>query len=572
MKHYCTGLLFGLMIAVGSTSAFAQGGVTSSIAGVVEDISGGTIPGATVVARNNATGFEYTAVTSQNGTFTFGAVPPGTYTVTITLSGFKTVVQTGVVVRAGVPGDVRATLEVGGIEEVVEVQGRSEIVQTQTSAVSTTFDVNQISNLPLISRSALDFVVNLPGVNTPSGNRQSTVNGLPRSAINITIDGMSVQDNHLKTGDGFFARVTPRLDAVEEVTVSSAAQGADAAGQGAVQIRFVTRSGGNAFSGSVYHYFRSDALNTNTWFNERDGLDKPELLQNQPGFRAGGPINIPGVYDGTGRMFYFVNYEEFRQPQTIRRNRTILTPAAQAGVFSYNSAAGVRSVDLLALAAANGHIPTMDPAVAQLLADIRSSTSGAGSITDLEDPVLQRFSWNVNQRSLNKYPTGKIDFNVSENHRFTVSGNWHHINSNPDTLNGRDPQFPGMAVQGTQDSYRYTIYGSLRSTLRGSIVNEFKVGGTGGPTYFANEIGSSMWSSPFGNEAGYKLGISAADISNPSSGSSTSSREASTKILENTVNWVRGAHSFNFGGAFTQADVWLYNQTHVPTITFDVAT
>jgi hypothetical protein len=310
-------LLTGLMLALVGAPAFAQGGVTSSVAGVVEDTSGGAIPGATVVAKNMTTGETYNAVTSQNGTFAIGAVPPGTYSVTISLSGFKTTVLTDVVVRAGVPGDVRATLEVGGLEEVVEVQGRGEIVQTQSSSMSTTIDVNQIQNLPLISRSALDFVINLPGVNTPGGSRNSTVNGLPQSAINITIDGMSVQDNHLKTGDGFFARVTPRLDAVDEVTVTSAAQTADAAGQGAVQIRFVTRSGGNTFSGSAYHYFRSDALNANTWFNERDGLAKPELLQNQPGFRAGGPIRIPGVYDGRGQMFYFFNYEEFRQPQTI---------------------------------------------------------------------------------------------------------------------------------------------------------------------------------------------------------------------------------------------------------------
>jgi hypothetical protein len=232
----------------------------------------------------------------------------------------------------------------------------------------------------------------------------------------------------------------------------------------------------------------------------------------------------------------------------------------------------VRSVNLLALAAANGHVSTLDPTVAQLLADIRSSTSGTGSITDLEDPVLQRFSWNVDQKSLNKYPTGKFDYNISSNHRVTASGNWHHINSNPDTLNGRDPQFPGMAVQGTQDSYRYSIYGSLRSTLWGTVVNEFKVGGTGGATYFANEIGASMWSNSFGNEGGFKLGINTANISNPSSGSATSSREASTKVAENTVNWVKGSHSFNFGGAFTQADVWLFNQTHVPSLTFDVAT
>ena len=148
-----------------------------------------------------------------------------------------------VTVNAATPASVRAKLEVGGLEETVIVSSGTEIIQTQSAAVSTTIDTNQILKLPTGSRSALEFVTTLPGVNTPGGSRDSTINGLPQSAINITIDGISAQDNQLKTDDGFFARVSPRLDAMDEVTVSTAAQDAANTGQGAVQIRFTTRSG-----------------------------------------------------------------------------------------------------------------------------------------------------------------------------------------------------------------------------------------------------------------------------------------------------------------------------------------
>jgi len=107
-------------------------------------------------------------------------------------------------------------------------------------------------------------------VNTPGRPRSSNIDGLPQAAINITLDGASIQDNYLKTSDGFFTRLQPRLDAVEEVTVTSAANGADTGGQGAVQIQFTTRSGSNEFHGSVYHYYKNDGLNSNTWFNNRD--------------------------------------------------------------------------------------------------------------------------------------------------------------------------------------------------------------------------------------------------------------------------------------------------------------
>jgi hypothetical protein len=167
--------VFGLtLLLVVTTVAFAQGGATSSISGTVTDASGAVIPGADIVAKNNATSAESRAVSSASGTFTIPALNAGTYTLTVTLIGFKTVILKDVVVNAGIPASVRATMEIGGLEENVVVQAASDIVQTQSATVATTLSVNQISKLPLTSRNALDFVVNLPGTNTPSTARNST--------------------------------------------------------------------------------------------------------------------------------------------------------------------------------------------------------------------------------------------------------------------------------------------------------------------------------------------------------------------------------------------------------------
>ena len=313
--------------------AFGQGGTSSTLAGIVIDTGGGVIPGADVVVKNDATGVTQNAVTNGQGAFSFPGLNVGTYTVTVSLQGFKTFVARNVVLTTGAPANVRATLEVGGMTEQVTVSSSSEIIQTQSSTVSTTLNTNQIVKLPLTSRSAMDFVNLLPGVSTPGGNRNATINGLPQGVINITLDGVNIQDNTLKTGDGFFAIVSPRLDAIEEVTVTTASQGVDASGQGAVQIKFVTRGGTNSFTGSGYHYYRNDALNANTWFNNRNGIAKTDLRQNQGGFRVGGPVVLPGLFDGHNKAFFFVNYEEFHQPGGTTRNRTILTLKNQiAGV------------------------------------------------------------------------------------------------------------------------------------------------------------------------------------------------------------------------------------------------
>ena len=172
---------------------------------------------------------------------------------------------------------------------------------------------------------------------------------------------MSAQDNHLKTGDGFFARVSPRLDAIEEVTVNSAAQDASSTGQGAVQIQFVTRSGTNEFRGSGYYYLRHYKLNANTWFNNRDNAPKADDVLHQPGGRIGGPIVIPGLWNGKNKAFFFFNYEESRSPGGNTENRTLLHPRSEQGWFRYTASGQTREVNVLSLAGANGFVSTHRP-------------------------------------------------------------------------------------------------------------------------------------------------------------------------------------------------------------------
>ncbi len=207
-------LLFALITAL---PAFAQS--TAAISGVVVDSDGGVIPGADVVVKNVATGETFSTISSAQGVFSVPALITGTYSVSVSLTGFKTVLLNNVIVNAGVPANVRATLTIGGITEEVLVTANSALVPTQTATVATMLDTRQVASLPLSSRNAADFVVFLPGVTTPGGTRDSIVNGLPQSTINMTLDGVNIQDNTLKSTDGFFAIVGPRLDAIEEIIV-----------------------------------------------------------------------------------------------------------------------------------------------------------------------------------------------------------------------------------------------------------------------------------------------------------------------------------------------------------------
>jgi hypothetical protein len=564
-------VLVAVAALLSTAPLYAQGGATSTIAGTVMDSSGAVVPGVDIVVKNNATGVVFTAVSGDNGTFGVPAVPPGTYTITVKLMGFKTTILNDVVANVAQVATVKAVLDLGTLEETVIVSGASEIVQTQSTSVATTLTVRQIASLPLPGRGAFDLVSFMPGVSTTTGGiRDATVNGLPQSAVNITLDGMNIQDNYAKTWDGMFTRVSPRLDAVEEVTISTAAQGADMGSQGAAQVRFVTRSGTNKYQGSAYFYYRRGWMNSNTWFNLHRNVDAttgkptptPRIFQDQPGGRIGGPI----IKD---KAFFFFNYEWISSPGSRTDNRTIMSPLSEQGIFQYG---GGRTVDLMALAASRGQTARIDPTVAKLLADVRSSTA-KGTVTTTIDPLTQTFAWSQDTKGTTKYPTGRLDYNVTSKHRISLSGTHNQLLSTPDTTNSTQAVYPGFPVHGLQDSARWSTQFSIRSTLTPNMVNELRLGGTGGATKFSPNLTVDMYDDPsIGNMKGYAIAWSAfKSISNPFPQSTNSAREGSTRVIENTLNWLKGKHSLSIGASATRGDVWLQNQRLVPTATLGMA-
>lgn len=556
------------LVTLMASTVYAQGGTTTSVSGTVVDTSGAAVPGADVTIKNNATGTIYTTVTGATGTFTMPGISPGVYSVTISLMGFKTHVVPELPVNAGVPAAIRASLDVGKVEETVVVTGGAEIVQTVNSAVTTTLSVRQLSNLPLSSRDLSNFVGTMPGVDVASSVRNANVNGLPQGQINITIDGINVQDNTLKTSDGFFALVSPRLDAMEEMTFSSAASGADASGSGAVQMRFTTRSGGNKFVGSAYYYYRNDALDKNTYFNIRDGIAKSHLLLNQPGGRLGGPIR-------RDKLFFFFNYEEYISPGSVDITSTVLNPRAEQGWYRYFDKNGtLQEVNVLTAAKTIGLNGTIDPTIGKLLADIRASTTASGAKlidpTGLMDPGYQSLKFQQASTVHNRFPTVRLDYNLTMAHRLSVSTSSSTNTSFPDTTNGYWNTFPGFPLTMGQSSTRYQYQASLRSMLGKSLVNEARYGGSGGNVLFFDEYKKEMLTGPLANQNGFTLGISAAGISNAGFIPVKQARNAPYWTAEDTVTWLKGGHSISFGGSYTQFDYWGWMQTLAPSVSFGV--
>jgi hypothetical protein len=573
-----------VVMAASSLMAFSQGITTTSLSGAVVDPTGAVISGATIIIKEETTGTEFRSVSASNGTYSVPALTAGVYSVSVTANGFKQFVVKGVKIDAGIPASVNATLEVGATTDTVVVQGGAEVMQTQSASISTTITGRQITDLPFTSRNVTDLLLYLPGTTTPGRPRSSTFNGLPQGAINMTLDGVSIQDNGARNTDGFYTNIYPRVDAVEEVTLSTATPGAESGGEGAIQIKMVTRQGTNEYHGSLYEYHRNKALDANYWFNNRNfkpgpndnpatfKADRDLMILNQFGGRFGGPIKIPGLFDGHDKAFFFVNYEQFRLATSQAQTRTILSPMAQQGIFQYNTNAGVQQVNLLDLAGKRSFTSTIDPTVGKLLADIRSAALSRGGIQASNDPNFQSYSFSPSEGGeIRIFPTVRLDFNLSSKHHLEETWNIQSHHTLVDFLNNGAPAFPGFPNIGSQKSSRFTNSIGLRSTLSPTLVNEARFGLTGGTVVFNGENSLESFTGPVANQAGLSLNMNGAlGVTNATINTGSTRRNSPTWNFNDTLSWSRGSHTFSFGGSFFQGNYFTTGTTFVPTINFGV--
>ncbi|MEK6279035.1 MAG: carboxypeptidase regulatory-like domain-containing protein [Acidobacteriota bacterium] len=571
------------LLALSSAFTFGQAIPNGSISGIVKDTAGSVVPNANVTLKSNATNAEYVIQTSDNGTFTVPSLTPGLYTATVTGPGFKQTIVQNIKVDVGKTSDLSVALEVGQLSESVVVAGGAEVLETTQTSISSTITGRQINELPFATRDALQLVLVQPGTQTATVPRASTINGLPKGSLNITLDGINVQDNLLKSSDGFFTSTQAKADAVSEMTVSSATPGAESAAGGASQIRFVTKSGTNEWHGGGFWQHRNPALNANYYFNNIDGLPRDKMLLNQFGGNVGGPI----LRD---RLFFFLNYEEFRLPQTYPAARTILTDKARAGIFTYRDSTGVvREVNLLGLAAArNPSLPasirpfatTIDPIVATLQGLFAKGATSGGTlksrIGSANDYNRLDYNFQAPGSNIRRFPTARFDWNVTEKHHFEFTYHYQQYFSDPDGVNGQLPVVPGEgivlgATSNTTGSIlrnAFSFAGALRSTLTPRLVNEARYTlGNGGISIFGGEVTPDLFSGRRGYTLSFPFG------SNPQTRSTQSRRHTPVTNIYDNLNWSKGTHSWNFGGTFTH--VKGYQQSTgseiIPTATFGIA-
>jgi hypothetical protein len=446
--------------------AFGQVRTTGQLAGTVVDPSGGVVPGASLTISQQATGFSQTTTANESGEYIFPVLQPGTYELRVTAKGFRVASFENVVIGAARTTDLKVAMTVGEVTETVKVSTESEVLETTSNTLSSTISPEGIENLPLGGRDVLPFAQLVPGAQSGGDQRFTTYNALPNAAISITVDGVDNNFQRYRTSTtGFFTAAPLREGAFDEVTVSTDSLTADAGAEGSVQLRFVTKRGTNTFHGNAFWQAQNSYFNANSFTNNALGFKKAPFHLNDYGGSVGGPI-------WKDKVFFFFHYEEEDNPFSSTTSVLIPTLAAQQGVFTYEGTDNAQhTVNLLNLAAANGLPSTINTTIGNILTQINGFSKNQ-SLTPVSGlPYMTQFSFSQQQSNTNRYPTARLDFQITP--KIAAHGSWDLYwrkiaNTEP---------YPGdtFVNNGFKSTY-YTGMLGLDWTITPALVNQFNFG------------------------------------------------------------------------------------------------
>ena len=343
MKLLARVAVLAALCVLTATSAFAQL-QSGRILGTVLDPQKAGIPGATVTVTNVATNIARTAVTDGEGNYVITPLDPGTYRVSAEISGFQTAVREGLTLTVGQSARVELSLNLGGLSTEVQVVAETPLLNTESATLSQVITNEQIVDLPLNGRGFHELARLTSGVALlpPTGNTQpvrpevvngNVIGGVAGAQTRFLLDGVDITEEHQ---GGTWIQTS--VDALQEFSVQQNAYSAEFHGAGAT-FNVTTKSGGNTFHGSVFEFMRNDAFDSKNFF----AVNKEKLERNQFGGTLGGPVMIPGMYDGRNKTFFFASYEGHRRDRASPTSASCRRRRSGRGISAVSRRSSIRS-------------------------------------------------------------------------------------------------------------------------------------------------------------------------------------------------------------------------------------
>lgn len=579
-------IMFGLLLILGisfTPNALAQAGPNGSLSGTVNDSNGAAVAGARITVTNADTGATRTATADAEGRWTINVLPTGNYKVTFEADGFKKSIANAVV-EASVPRVLDAQLEIGQVTVEVQITDTAPLATPTTATTFRQLSGQELVQVPTSTRSFTHLLSADAGVSSDlppvltngTGNISPSVNGTRTTSTSLTFNGIDA--TNLTTNEGSFSdNISPAPETLAEVKLQTSLYDASTGRSGGGNFQLVTKSGGNKFNGTIYHYLQNEALNANDYFFNRDGIDRPKARRNEGGFTIGGPIR-------KDKLFFFGGYQFTRAntgfvptassmtvlPEAlslINGNRTAANLVAAFKQLNANFPLTEAQISPYALALLN----LKNPATGGFFVPSPKAIGAGGERVGNDTTVAPWTGGNPLIRQRNVFPakfeqdqfTTKLDYQITESNR--LSGTFFFANF-PGFDPFPDPSSLASPVTLQRDDRNRTFALSDIHTISPTLINEARFGyfhlnntrsltdefaaitneqvGITNPALFFDDSAATR---RLGHVV-FRNNLSNLSFAGPND--VFNRRKQQTYSFSDNVTWTRGANTFRFGGEF----------------------
>lgn len=531
MSHKRIGLFTVLIVVIGlfgSSPTIAQS--TATVQGTITDAKGAVLPNASVTVKNSNTSFERTTQTDSAGNYQVSALPVGTYSIEVKVEGFKTQVADRVTLEVAKTVVQNFQLDVGSISEQVLVSSDVPIVETATTSVGTVINQRTVQEIPLNGRHFVDLGLLIPGSVTPPQNGFLTapLRGQGSFAFNTAggrEDTVNFMINGINLNDMVQNQITfqPSINTVQEFKVDNSTFSAEYGRNSGAVVNIATRSGTNNYHGELFEFLRNDVLDARNFFDAK----KPPFRRNQFGFNVSGPLHLPYFgeggpilgYDGRDRTFFFFSYEGLRQRQGLTLTSNVLTAAQRASV--------------------------VNPTVAKLLPFIPAATS-VDVVAGV--PVARFAGAGTAPVDIDQW-TGDVSHEISKNDR--IHGYYAYQRDRRGEPNLQGNTVPGFGD--TRQSTRQIFTLNETHSFGPTLTNEARLGFNRINITFTPNTQLNPTDFGINNGVNQSIGLPQISITgfNFNIGGPAGfpqGRADTTVVVSDTLSYLRGNHSFKFGG------------------------
>jgi hypothetical protein len=567
-RRVASGLSLALVLILGPHINMLNGQSTfGSVVGTVRDPTGAVVGSAQITIVNQGTTASRSIVTDSNGSYVVVNLEPGTYQIVIEAPGFQKATYPDLVLQARQTVRVDGNLTLANQTQTVSVAEAAPVISTDVSNLAETKTGRELNDLPIAiasrgsgSTSPITTLTTQPGVLTDNSGNISVSGGKP-DMLSVSMDGISTMSPRSYAP---IAELFPSFNAIEEIRVSEVNNSAEYGGIS--DITTISRAGNNEFHGGIFENFQNTALNARSPFSKT----KPELDMNNYGGYIGGPVSIPGLYNGHNKTFFFASYEGLQLAKQSILVESVPSLALRQGDLSVYSKSVLNPTSGTSFPGNQIPASQISP-VAQAALQYLFPLPNTGSPNAIANNYTTNFPTPIssNQGDL------RLDQNINSQHslfaRFTYKRR--EVDSAPtgSVLSG-----PTVAPE---NDYAFT--GAYNYVITPHVVNELRAGFSGSNTSssfgisaanIVSQLGIQLPGAvPPGNEI---PNFSITSFQATGNGQSSYSRTSTTQVLDN-LTWTRGRHTFKFGGDYRRLTGYYNNNfgsTRVGTYTFNNTT